>query len=293
MTRFHDTSVLGVDGGGTQCRFALVCNGARIEVVRQAANVSTDRVGAIAVLKDGFAELAQAAGLAVAEIQMFPAYLGLAGMLDARQGRKILADVGLENARIGDDRRTAMVGALGRHDGCVMGLGTGSFFGRRHKGVDHLVGGWGFALADEASGAALGRQLLRATLAAQDGMIKPTSITEACLARLGSPAAIVAFANEALPRDFAALAPQIVDAASVGDPVATRLMTSGATEIERTLRTIGWTGSERICCLGGLAPHYASYFSDDITACLRTPEGTALDGSLTLAAEDVSEGALA
>lgn len=279
------TSLIGVDGGGTNCRFAMVHNGQRYDVQMAAANASTDPMGTRATLNKGLSALADAAGIAVSDMGNMPAILGLAGVMDADMAAQIAADIPLRRAVVGDDRRTAMVGALGPHDGCVMGIGTGSFLGRRVDGKDRLLGGWGFILGDDASGAVLGRQALRCTLDVHDGVRAETPLTQAITAKIGAPSAIVAFATAAKPNDFAALAPDVVAAARDGDPIGTQLMQDGARLIERGLQHLGWQISERICPLGGLAPHYAPYLSPDAAARLTAPEGTALDGALALAAQ--------
>ncbi|MBY4891248.1 ATPase [Rhodobacteraceae bacterium N5(2021)] len=278
-------SVIGIDGGGTHCRFALTHSGHRFDVTLAAANASTDPEGTLATLKQGLAALAKAADVPLATLAQVPAYLGLAGVMDAQMGAEIARALPLHRAVVGDDRRTAMVGALGDADGCVIGIGTGSFMGRRTGGVDRLIGGWGFVLGDDASGAVLGRQALRCVLDVHDGLRAATPLTRALSARVGSPADIVAFASRAKPSDFAALAPDITAAAQEGDPVALTLMQEGARHIDHRLRHLGWQHPERICPLGGLATHYAPYLSPDLAAQLAAPAGTALDGALALAAQ--------
>lgn len=278
-------AIIGVDGGGTHCRFALRRGGQRFDIQMAAANASTDLEGTLATLNTGLEALADAAGVSLSDLMHVPAVLGLAGVMNADMGATIAQRIPLSHAVVGDDRRTAMVGALGAFDGCVMGIGTGSFMGRRANGHDRLIGGWGFILGDDASGAVLGRQALRCALDVHDGVRAATPLTRSILARLGTPADIIAFATAAKPGDFATLAPDIVSAAQAGDPIALQLMQDGANQIERVLRHLGWQPGERVCPLGGVAPHYAPYLSPDIAAQLRSPEGTALDGALALAAQ--------
>ena len=293
MKNLQNMSVIGIDGGGTGCRFALLQCGRRTDVVLDAANVSSDPEGAMATLHAGLGLLAEQADMTVSELRSIPAFLGLAGALDRAAVMRVAKDLPLEQVWIEDDRRTALEGALGPHEGCVIGVGTGSFFGRRSRDGDRLVGGWGFVLGDEASGAALGRQLLRTTLMACDGLGAATALTRACLEELDGPAGIVSFASTAKPNAFAALAPRIVASAKAGDPVAEALLQAGANHIEDTLKRLGWSAGERICPIGGLAPHYAPYLSPNVAAQVQPPMGTALDGALTLAARMAVEGKLA
>lgn len=279
------SSLIGVDGGGTTCRFALVHRGQRFDIQRASANASTDFEGTLGTLTEGLTALAGSAGVALADLSQVPAVIGLAGVMDAGMGARIASALPLRRAMVCDDRRTAMAGALGGSDGCVVGIGTGSFLGRRAGGQYRLIGGWGFILGDEASGAVLGRQALRCVLDVHDGLRAPTPLTRALSARLGTPADIVAFATRAKPADFATYAPEIAAASRDGDPVGLQLMQDGARHIACRLHQLGWQPAERICPLGGLARHYAPYLSADLAAQLTAPEGTALDGALALAAQ--------
>lgn len=53
--------------------------------------------------------------------------------------------------------------------GALAGVGTGSYVGFLTGGSVRFAGGWGLALGDEASGAWLGREVLRAALMAHEG----------------------------------------------------------------------------------------------------------------------------
>lgn len=285
MNSVQHTSMIGIDGGGTNCRFAMLHQGRRVDLQMGGANVSSDRSGALATLKGGLSQLADAAGLDLPDLAQFPAYVGLAGMVDQNTASSLAKDLPLTNVVIEDDRRTAMVGALGASDGCVMGIGTGSFLGRRVDGADRLIGGWGLVLGDDASGAYLGRQLLRRVLQVCDGVRDASPLTRDILYQFGAPGAIVHFASTAKPGEFAAYAPGIVAAARSGDAIGLGLMQDGAQYIERMLGHLGRQSGERLCPLGGLAPHYAPFLSPDVAAGLSAPDGTALDGALFLAAQ--------
>ncbi|QXT40852.1 BadF/BadG/BcrA/BcrD ATPase family protein [Gymnodinialimonas ceratoperidinii] len=278
------TSRIGIDGGGTNCRFALVLDGTRYDLRRGGANASTDMAGTIATLRDGLSSLAQEAGVSIENLSSIPAHIGLAGVMDAAMGAEIAAQLPLRCVRVEDDRRTAMSGALGHSDGCVLGIGTGSFIGRRAAGVERVIGGWGLVLGDVASGAYLGRGLLSRILESADGLFPPSDLTQQVLAEIGSTAAIVSFAAQAAPADFARFAPRIIEAAHGGDPNARALVIDSAQQIAQRLRHLGWEAGEKIVPIGGLAPAYAPFLPPEMAENIGTPEGTSLDGALTLAA---------
>ncbi len=288
MQQIPNTNLVAVDGGGSNCRFALSRDGTRIELQRGPANVTTDFDAAISTLREGLAQLAEMAGLPVSALHECHGYLGLAGVVDATLGRKVASALGFENFTVEDDRRSAVVGALGAGDGTVVGIGTGSFLARQKDGEITLLGGWGFPLGDEASGADLGRALLRRILHVIDGLATPTALTSDVLADLGGSAAnIVAFASGSTPSDFARLAPRIVAAANAGDAAGHALMDEGAAYIMRAADRLGWGPGEPLCLIGGLAPHYAPFLPQAATASLVERKGTALDGALELAARSV------
>ena len=64
-------------------------------------------------------------------------------------------------ARIESDAVIALKGALGDDDGAIAALGTGSVFGVQRGGEVRMIGGWGFLLGDQGSGARIGRELCR------------------------------------------------------------------------------------------------------------------------------------
>lgn len=283
MSNNPSPSLIGIDGGGTACRFALIHGGQRFEVQRGRANATSDLAGAQATLLGGLADLADAAGLSLARLTHFPSHIGVAGVIDEATAKALASALPLSRMQVEDDRRSALVGALGGSDGFVAAIGTGSFLGRRRGGVERVIGGWGLTLGDAASGAYLGRQLLRCAAEAHDGTAPMTPLTRDILGRFETPAALVRFARDATPGDFATFAPEIVGAAE-HDRVARALMEDGARYIERGLMALDWQSGARLCLLGGLAPHYASYLREEFAAELTDAAGTALDGALDLAA---------
>lgn len=283
MTTPDPDILIGIDGGGTQCRFALLRGGERIEHRGGSANVHSDFDRAVATLKDGLAALADKAGLA--DLRSARAYLGLAGVTGPEAASRVAEALPIHRIAVSDDRITAVVGALGARNGAVMGIGTGSFLARRAGGRVRLMGGWGLVLGDEASGAYLGRRALQRALHVLDGLAEATPFTDAIHARFeSSPVGLLRFARDASAAEFATLAPMILDAARAGDIIAWEILREGADYILHGLNRLGWTPGEVLCPIGGLAPHYAGFLPADVTASFAEPAGSALDGALTLAA---------
>src|SRR5262245_4297418 len=185
-------------------------------------------------------------------------------------------------AFVTNDAHAACVGAHGGRDGGVVVVGTGTVGWAEHKGRHFRVGGWGMPVSDEGSGAWLGCEALRRVLWAHDERIPWTDfLSELARQFQSDPHAIVRWASHAAPRDFASLAPAVVEHA--GDPVADELMRLAAGHIDGVAARLVAFGVERIALAGGLAPYIEQWLSDTTRRSLVPPEGDALAGALQLA----------
>ena len=279
-----DSPLIGVDGGGTSCRVALVRSGqSRQEVTGGPANVTSDFDGAIATILDLIGNLLRDGDGAMMHI-----HLGLAGVTGTGMANRVQVAI-LERhpgalVRATGDQVTMAAGALGAADGAVAGIGTGSFVARQSSGQVSSVGGRGLVLGDQASGGWLGLRLLQEVMLIHDGLRGPTGLGDEILSDHGhDPARVIGFARDARPVDFAALAPRIIAAAQQGDRLAQDLLNEGADYIARALGILGWRADEPLCLAGGLGPAYAPYLAPALQACLRPAQGNALDGALYLA----------
>ncbi|OYU40169.1 MAG: ATPase [Pseudorhodobacter sp. PARRP1] len=274
--------LIGVDGGGTSCRAKLLAGPhARYDVVLGPANVSTDFDAALGTINAALAQLADQAGLTMADLATATAHLGLAGVMNTAIAARVAAHLPFTQATVTDDRPTTIAGALGEANGALAAIGTGSFIGRQVAGKIHGVGGWGFYIGDQASGAWLLRRCLEEVMLAVDGFAAHTDLSRAILREHGDdPGRIVLFSLNSQPADYARLARDVVAAAETGDPLGARLMHEGAAYIHRALDVVGWNPTEALCLTGGLGPAYARWLNlPTISA-----KGTALDGALALAA---------
>lgn len=285
--------LIAIDGGGTGCR-ALVADGRGAVLGRGesgAANIMSDPDAALAHIVEAAGSAAVAAGLSAEILARAHAVLGLAGANVGDHAARLTPRLPFAGSLIATDIATAARGALGPHDGAVAILGTGSVFAAQTNGRVRTVGGWGFALGDQASGAWLGRKLLERTLLAHDGVAAGSPLTAEILTRFnGDPGAIVDFAHGGKPGDFARFAPLVFEKAAEGDPVAKALIAEGVAEIEAALSALMPPGCDRLCLLGGLAAAYAGSLGVRFAAMLHEPLGSALDGALAMALERFSSG---
>ena len=182
------------------------------------------------------------------------------------------------------DAHAACVGAHRGEDGGVIIVGTGTVAWAVHAGQHHRVGGWGFPLSDEGSGAWLGFELARRMFWAYDGRVPWTGLLTAAFERFGcDPHAIVRWMGSTKPRDFAELAPLVVHHALRGDPVGCELMQSAARHVDALAERLGAIGVPRIALAGGLSSSLAPWLGQDTKRRLVPAAADALAGALWLA----------
>jgi glucosamine kinase len=270
---------LGIDGGGTGCRAAVADGSGRILGTGAAgpANLMTDPAGTRTnILAATQAALAQA-GLGKDDLPRLVAGLGLAG---ANVAAGATLDLPFARVRLETDAVTAVKGALGGDDGIVAAIGTGSVFASQRGGAVRHIGGWGLVLGDEGSGAWLGRALLSRALRAVDGFVPLTPLLAEVVAGHGGPAAIVTFARDARPADFAALAARVIGAP---DPAAAAILDQAAADVAGAVTLLQGDSPVPVVVLGGLRTVYTRALAGRWK--MRDPLGTALDGALILAQE--------
>lgn len=292
MTQSDDIYLIAVDGGGTGCRAAVgTVTGGILAVARGGpGNVATNFDGSVRNIVAAVDGALADAGLPAELRDTAVAHLGLAGANSRAEMAKVEAALPFARCTVTGDRATATFGALGPQNGYLVALGTGTIVSRQLDGEISTVGGWGFNVSDEASGAWLGRALLTHALQAEDGIAAHSTLSRDILEKLGGRDAVVTFAAQARPGDFADLAPDVVEAAARGDDLARNLMRSGADYLTRALSALEFTPGDVLCLSGGLGPHYEAYLPNELTRNLHPRRGSALDGAFELARRAVLQG---
>ena len=278
---------LGIDGGGTTCRARLTDAGGRLigEAADGSANLTLgiDRAApAIAAAADA---ALRTAGLSDDARGRVHAGLGLAGANVPAFAAAIAAyPFGFAEVAVASDAVIACLGAHGGADGAILILGTGSQGLALVNGHGTAIGGWGFALSDDASGAILGRSAARAALLAVDGLGPSTALTKLIMHHFDDdPAQAVVWGRSATPRDYGRFVPDIFALAVQGDEVALAVVREGAASVVIMLDRLMALGAEHIALMGGLAGPYRPFLPARYDAVLVEPQGDALAGALTLA----------
>lgn len=278
--------VLGIDGGGTSCRAALATvDGAVVGRAKSgAANIRTDLTGARANIVEAARQAFLAAGKDPELIPHTPAILGLAGANVGTYRQQLEAILPFSRSRVETDAEIALEGAVGSGDGAMAILGTGTAYMARKGGKSRAIGGWGFQVGDQGSGARIGRDLLEQTLLAYDGIRPASPLTDAMLAVFrNNPEDVVEFTTNAKPGDFGGFAPKVFEHAEKGDLVANWILGKAVADVEASLGALDLADDAPLCLLGGLAPLYAPRLSARYQALLKAPLDDALGGAVQMA----------
>jgi glucosamine kinase len=289
-----DPLFVGVDGGGTGCR-------ARIEDA-QGCLLGTGIAGPAALrigVDRALAEVVKAcrvaleeAGLGSNALSSVHAAVGLAGV--GRKGvleQLVLQPHPFRSVVYAHDASIACIGAHGARDGGIVIVGTGSVGFAVVGGREVRVGGYGFPISDEGSGADLGLHSIRLALRAYDKRAVETSLTRDVMMRFhNDPFEAVAWMDHATATDYAIFAPLVMRHADAGDPVARRIIRDAAEQIDELVRRLSDCGASRVALLGGLASSMQPWLAPDAQRRLVPVEGDAVDGALHLARRAVMKG---
>ena len=232
MTRL----LIGVDVGGTKTA-AGVSDGTQI-LTRAEGPGAAVRPGRALVSAGVIAEVVRQALGAAGRLSGDVLYVGAAGAgrePERDELRKALRSENLATTVVvATDIEIALAAAFDEGPGIVVSAGTGSVaVGRDRTGTRHRIGGYGWQMGDEGSGYAIGRAALGAVSRAVDGRSPRTSLSERLLLATRSEKFedLVRWAAGASPAEVASLAPQVLEIAEAGDPLAQGIADYAAREL--------------------------------------------------------------
>ncbi len=285
MTHSDKTILIALDGGGTGCRAAVgtVEDGIIAEAQGGPSNVSTNFERSVAHVTETIAQALQTAGMAGIDLGATVAHIGVAGANTDAEMRRVEAVLPYGRCRVTGDRATTVAGVLGPKDGYVLAVGTGTIVARQKNHEMTHVGGWGFHLSDQASGAWLGRSFLTRVLLAEDRLVDHSPLSQEVCTRYGGGNELALFSNIAKPSDYAKLAKEVIEAAKTGDAMALALLDEGRKYLEASLNVLGFQPGDALALSGGVGPSYADYLSAPYLQNLTEPLGNALQGAFSLA----------
>ncbi|MBZ6078519.1 BadF/BadG/BcrA/BcrD ATPase family protein [Microvirga puerhi] len=277
---------LGIDGGGTKCRARLRDGDGNLlgEGAGGPSNIRLDPN----LVWESILTAAQAAmdtaGLAESDMRAIHAGMGAAGAGQSSAVERLMSRPHpFASFSMDTDAHVAWLGAFGGHDGAILIVGTGSCGYGVIGGERRYVGGWGYEISDEGSGAAIGREALRRTIWAYDGRCPSTALSEAILKGFDdSPEAIVDWVGKARPADYARYAPLVLDHALRRDPLGIALIEEAAGQMSQIATRLLDLGAPALCLFGGLAEPLRAWLSPPLQQSIVQPQADAMDGAILL-----------
>ncbi|MFT7722949.1 MAG: BadF/BadG/BcrA/BcrD ATPase family protein [Roseateles sp.] len=271
---------VGIDGGGTGTR-AVVADGQGRVLGRGEAGASALGQGAAQAWRHVAEAVARAGvdGLALADCALG---LGLSGTgVPAQLQAFVAADPGVARFTLVTDGMAALLGAHAGEPGALMISGTGSVAeALLPDGSRRMVGGWGWQIGDEGSGAWLGQQAMKLAQAAYDGRAAAGPLVQAVWAKAGaSREAMLGFCAAAGQGGYAGLAPLVFEH-EAADPAAAALLGEAARALEALAAAVH--PSLPLALAGSVALRLAPRFGPALQARRVEPRGDAASGALWL-----------
>jgi glucosamine kinase len=279
-----------VDGGASSTRVALFdSTGRRLGLtVTEPASLTLKGAGAWPIILRAVESLFAAIGLGVSVRPDIRYGIGLAGASNTRQRDAFIAAAPpCAGLQVATDAYIACVAAHGGRPGAIVIVGTGSVAYRiEAPGRCRLVGGWGFPVGDEGSGAWLGREIVAQVLHVLDGRYRhrPTALHRAVIAHCGGTRqAMLGWLFQAPPGRFAELAPIIVQHALNGDREGVALASAAGREIDALATLLDPSHAVPLALVGGLAEPLQPFMPERLRRRACTPEAEPIIGALRLA----------
>ncbi len=279
--------LLGIDAGGSHSRARLTGLDGTVlgEAKAGAANARIGLESLHAALLSVTRGALAAAGLSEADMPLIGAGMGIAGVSRPGMLRAVSQlEFPFHAVRFESDAAIANLGAHLGEDGATLVLGTGSVAYIKMGDAAITIGGYGFPISDEGSGAALGLSAMRHALRALDGRTKPTPLSTAVTANFDHDTGrAIHWMDKATPKDYAAFAPVVMDYAEKNDAIARLIVEDAVRHVERFIETIFDKGASRCALAGGLSRRLQPWLRERTAARLTEAKGDPLDGALILA----------
>jgi glucosamine kinase len=242
--------VIGIDGGGTRLRAAIVSCAGELLGLGEGGSGNYHDVGADQVRTN----IAEAVSQAWAAFDNSPRevsaiFLGLGSIVtreDQEAIREIVRELSLvppDSIGVDHDLRVALMGGLAGATGIVLIAGTGSScYGRDKQGYSWQAGGWGPTLDDPGSSYWLGRMAMIAAIRDYDGRGEATRLRDCVVdaLELSDIRHILRRVElQGMKRsEVAALARLVTESAAEGDSVACQIIQEGTDELAQMVAAV-------------------------------------------------------
>ncbi|MDY0303219.1 MAG: BadF/BadG/BcrA/BcrD ATPase family protein [Sphaerochaeta sp.] len=285
---------VGIDGGGTKSRIAVMDAGGNILVRKDGDCTNQYSIGFEAAVRH-IREL----------MEESVNFSSIAGFCLASAGLGRRAEASRFSHALGfsfptyfcSDVEALLVGGSQSEEGICLICGTGSVaMGRDAKGRRCRSGGFGWRLGDEGSAWWQGQQAIGRSMRSEEGRDLPTEMSAPIRCRLGverSEDLITLCNSDTVDKaTIAALSPLVTEYARSGDPLAISIVNDSVQEltglVDSIVKRLPSIEGRNVVCAGGVLEHDEHFVSLLQKAWKGTyqiiePKGTALDGALILA----------
>lgn len=209
--------------------------------------------------------------------------MGLAGFeLPSARQRFLTANHNFATLALTSDAHIAQLGAHDGKAGAIIIAGTGSVGYQIEHDVVTKIGGWGFPHDDEGSGAWIGMQAIKKTVAWYDGREGISLLAEKIFMHFNQDIhALVTWANQANSNLFAELAPIVIET-SRSDSVARDILQQAANAISHIAHSLMNKQKQSLpfVLIGSIATHLEPYLAANIRerliSCHQPPDAGAI-----------------
>ncbi|HVJ43322.1 MAG TPA: BadF/BadG/BcrA/BcrD ATPase family protein [Dongiaceae bacterium] len=278
---------LGIDGGGSKCRARIRDSAGRLRGAAEGghANIYRAHDEAVASILATARAAAAAAELHERDLHHLHAGFGLAGITTEKMARAIEAQSWpFASVTADNDAYAACLGAHEGHDGGIVITGTGSAALAVVGGHRRALGGWGFQIGDDGSGARIGHAAIRRAVLAGDNLAPHSPLLDAILAKFDNDlAGITAWARHAEAGDYAQYAPQVLAAGESGDGEAIAILRAAGASLGDMLVALKKAGAPRLSLIGGLAQPIRPWLPDSCEDLIAPALGDPIDGAILMA----------
>ncbi|MCU4677353.1 ATPase [Catenovulum sp. 2E275] len=263
--------VIGIDGGGTQCRARLYSTRRGIlgAGLSGSANPTRHLDTAIHSIIEASHRAIENAGLSQLKLSDIHAGMGIAGINLAPVYKQMSKwEHPFKSCFLTTDLHIACLGAHNQPEGAVIIVGTGSSGLVVKPSENILIGGHGFPLGDYGSGAWIGFEALRYILRSLDGLADKTVMSEIILNFIGCKNALHLAETmlTAKPVDFAKLAPFVFEAAESQDLAASHIIQQGADQISALAKELLSHKPSRLSMIGGISARLRPWLDKTVSA---------------------------
>jgi glucosamine kinase len=278
--------LIGIDGGGTATRALLARRNGPV-IGQGYAGPSALGQGITQAWTNVETAIRQAfdsAGLAVPDWQRCAVGAGLSGVSNRPLRDEFVArNIGFARLEAETDSFTMLLGAHGGRPGAIVVAGTGSMGEVLNPdGSRFTVGGFGFPVSDEGSGAWLGLRAVRHAQCAIDGRANGGPLARHVWMTCGPDRdALQAWCDRAGQFAYAQLAPAVFSA-EAGDPAAAQLLARAVSALEAIALALDPQGGLPLAMCGSVGRRLAERLAPAIRSRLVDAADGPTAGALTL-----------